>query len=177
LVERNSFDEMVKRFGVGASRRQLLGGLIGSAAAALAGVALGGDEAIAAKKGPKSKKTKSDNGKQKGVGKGNGIGQGNGGGNTGGNGHGNGGSGPSKLSFCHKNEVTSEYEFITVAKTAEKSHLNHGDVPCGDPSSIPACKVGTCDETGACGTANAEDSIACGIAGTCQGGECVEPTP
>jgi len=176
LVERNSFDELVKRFGAGASRRQLLGGLIGSAAA-LAGVALGGGEAIAAKKGGKGKSKGKGKGVDKPVGPGNGIGQGNGGGNTGGNGHGNGGSGPSKLSFCHKNEVTSEYEFITVAKTAEKSHLNHGDVPCGDPSSIPACKVGTCDETGACGTANAEDNIACGIAGTCQGGECVEPTP
>jgi hypothetical protein len=65
-VERNRFEETVRHFGVGASRRQLLGGLIGSTAAALAGVVVGGDAADAAKKGGKNKKTKSL--RQKGVG-------------------------------------------------------------------------------------------------------------
>jgi hypothetical protein len=109
-VERNRFDEAVRHLGVGASRRQLLGGLIGSAAAALAGVALGSDEAIAAKKGPKSKKTKSNKGNQKGVGKGKGIGQGNGGGHAGGNGNGNGPAKPKTRGFNAEalGTVTSE---------------------------------------------------------------------
>jgi hypothetical protein len=98
-VERNRFEETVRHFGVGASRRQLLGGLIGSAAAALAGVALGGDAAVAARKGGKSKTTKTKKGKQKGVGKGKGIGQGNGGGHAGGNGNGNGPTKPKTRGF------------------------------------------------------------------------------
>jgi hypothetical protein len=98
-VERNRFEETVRHFGVGASRRQLLGGLIGSTAAALAGVVVGGDAADAAKKGGKSKKTKTSNGKQKGVGKGKGIGQGNGGGHAGGNGNGNGPTKPKTRGF------------------------------------------------------------------------------
>src|SRR5215208_899710 len=89
---------MVKRFGVAASRRQLLGGLIGSAAA-LAGVALGGGEAIAAKKGGKGKSKGKGKGVDKPVGPGNGIGQGNGGGNAGGNGNGNGPTKPNTRGF------------------------------------------------------------------------------
>jgi hypothetical protein len=166
-VERNAFDEMVKRFGVGASRRQLLGGLIGSAAAALAGVTLGSDTAFAAKKGGKGKSKGKGKGVEKPVGPGNGIGQGNGGGNAGGNGNGNGngGSGPSKVSFCHKNEETGEYEFITVAKPAANIHGNkHNDLECAN---VPPCMVGTCNVSEGGDVTCGSESIECGEGLTC----------
>src|SRR5215216_6301630 len=122
---------MVKRFGVGASRRQLLGGLIGSAAAALAGVTLGSDTAFAAKKGGKGKGKGKGKGVEKPVGPGNGIGQGNGGGNAGGNGN---GKGPATFSFC---STTGQFTSDVAAPDAKTYRKDPNYVACvKDP-----CKV------------------------------------
>ena len=99
-MERNSFDELVKRFGAGASRRQLLGGLIGSAAA-LAGVALGGGEAIAAKKGGK--------GKSKGKGK---------------------KHGHKKVAVCHKGEILFVPQPAVNGHLKHGDFLVDDDHPC-----------------------------------------------
>lgn len=185
-MQENTFDRVSRRLGATTSRRQMLGGLFGSTAVALVGVALTGDAVVAAKKGGKGKSKGRGKGVTKGVGKGSGIGQGNSGGNAGGNGNGkgNGGTGPSKVSFCHANE-DGTYELVTVAAPAAHTRAKHGDVQCAQVVVVPECNVGTCSVdtvsgTATCGYAPATSAepITCGTAGTCDqtAGTCLEPT-
>jgi hypothetical protein len=179
-VERNTFDEMVKRFGVGASRRQLLGGLIGSAAAALAGVALDGSN-VEAKKGKGKGKGKGVN---KPVGPGTGIGQGNGGSNAGGgNAGGNGkGKGPAKFSFC---STTGDFQPDVAAPNAKNYRKDPSYIECvKDPCKVyNGCDVSgdgtvTCTFAPAYDPATSTETISCGVDGTCdETGACIEPTP
>lgn len=95
------FDTMIKGLTKTTSRRQVFGGLLGGAAATLAGVGV-----LEAKKG--------GNGKAKGPK--NGEGPKNGKGKKG------------KTTFCHR--TGNGYHAITVSQSARKAHLGHGDVEC-----------------------------------------------
>jgi hypothetical protein len=149
------FDQMMRNMTEEASRRRLLGGLLGGAAM-LTGAALARTDDADAKKG----------GNGKGKGKGNGKGK---------------GKGKPKVQFCHATDEGG-YVFISVGAPAAKAHRNHKgkvDVECvADP-----CKTydKTCGVDGTCGFTPAAVDTACvaegGVPGLCdEAGTCV-PNP
>ncbi len=146
------FDEITRNLTAGASRRQLVGGLLGGAAAMLTGAAV-----LEAKKGGNGK------GKAKGRGKGKGN-----------------GNGTTKVQFCHRNKKGQGFNLITVGSSAAKAHANkHGDEQCSPPLCQKA--IG-CSATGACEYGPVTAGTACvenAIAGTCNAeGVCIpNPTP
>jgi hypothetical protein len=179
-MDGKSFDRIVMRLGTDASRRQLLGGLIGAAAAVLAGATV-----LEAK--PRGK------GKGKGRKKGQGNGNGNGNGGNG-NGNGNGqGLGTEKVQICHRNNGRRRFNLITVGAPAAAAHERHGDTVC-DEEELADCEVFTgCDDDGECVAGPAPEGTPCvtvdgngeEVSGTCdEDGACVaddgddeEPVP
>ena len=143
-----TFDRIMKRLRTDGSRREMLGGMLGAAAAVVTGAAL------------------SHNAAEAKPGKGRGRGRGNGG-------HGKGkGKGNTKVTLCHK-IGEGNFQIITVGAPASKGHLKHGDVPC----SLLACQVGTaCDSAGTCTVGDAPNGTSCvtdtGASGHCTGGIC-----
>ena len=146
-MDGTTFDRIVKRLRTDSSRREMLAGILGTAAV-VAGAALGHSTAEA------------NPGKGKGRGRGNG-------------GHGNGkGKGNTKVTLCHKTGQGS-FQLITVGSSASKGHLKHGDVLC----SLAACQVGTaCDSAGTCTVGTAPDGTSCvtdtNASGHCTAGTC-----
>ena len=156
------FDNLSQRVGTSASRRQMLGGLLGTAVGVLAGIGVAGRSGVEAKKGGNGKAKSKARGRANGQGKAT-----------------DKGKGVTKVSFCHKDEESGTYAFITVGEPARQAHEKHGDVEC---VAVP-CKVanGVCDvsEEGdvTCGyyVATSEEPIACGERGVCdENGNCVE---
>jgi hypothetical protein len=161
-MEGNTFDRITKRLGTDASRRQMLGGLIGTTAAVLAGAV------VAEAKPHKNKnkgKAKDRNRARKQAANDNGN-----------NGR---GAGTEKVQICHRNNGKKGPNLITVGAPAVPAHERHGDTVCEQVAcqTIAGCAV---DDDGAitC-TYEAvadEDQVACSVdgdAGTCVGGECV----
>jgi len=147
-MDGKTFDRMMKRLCTDGSRREMLAGILGGAAAVVTGAALGHSTAEAKP------------GKGKGRGRGNdGSGTGKGKGNT-------------KVTLCHKNG-DGTFSPITVGAPASNSHLKHGDVPCP----LAVCQVATsCDAAGTCTPGTAQDGTSCvtntGASGHCTGGTC-----
>jgi hypothetical protein len=147
-MDGETFDRMMKRLRTDGSRREMLGGILGAAAAIVTGAALGHSTAEAK------------------PGKGNGRGRGNGG-----NGKGKG-KGNTKVTLCHKSG-NGTFSPITVGAPASKGHLKHGDVLC----ELATCQVATaCDAVGACTVGNAPNGTSCvtdtGASGHCTDGTC-----
>jgi len=151
-LDGTEFDTISKRLVGAATRRRMMGGLLGSAAI-LTGAALATTDADA-KKGGK--------GKGKGRGKNKGKAK-----------------GKTKVSFCHKSG--NDFEFIIIGAPAAKAHRNkHGDVECvADPCNT---LTKTCNEDGTCGVEPvvSEEPIPCevdGVEGTCVEGVCETESP
>jgi hypothetical protein len=165
-MDETRFDQISRQVGTDASRRRLLGGLIGTAAALL-----GGATALEAKRNSKGK----GNGKGRGRGKGNGRGRGRGNNGRNGNGNGNGhGHGTEKLQICHRDEDEDTFQLITVGAPARGAHEGHGDVVCD----LEPCVVATgCNDDGTCITEQAPEGTKCEVGdddGTCDAaGVCV----
>ena len=153
-MEGNTFDTIARILAAGSTRRRMLGGLIGTTAAVLAGAT-----ALEAK--PK--------GQAKGKNKNNG------------NGNGNGrGSGTEKVQICHRNHGKKGFKLITVGAPAAPAHERHGDTVCESQAcnTVTGCEIA--EDTGdlTCVLTPVEDnSASCelegGGTGTCVGGECV----
>jgi hypothetical protein len=146
------FDEITQRLASAATRRRIVGGILGGTAL-LTGAALAHFTDADAKKGK---------GKGKGHGKGNGGNRGKGKGRT-------------KVFICHKTKGGG-FNLIRVGAPAVKGHSKHSDTVCvagvcetGDPTG--------CDQdTGACVFDQAADGTECTVddqTGTCTGGVCV----
>lgn len=152
-MEGMTFDRITKRLGGDASRRRVLGGLIGGAAAVLTG-----GLALEAKA--------KNNGKGKANGRRKNGGSGQGGGQAG---------GAEKVQICHRNNGRKGYNLITVGAPAAAAHERHGDEVCAQQ----ACAAVTgCDEDGACVYEDAAAGTECvtgdNLPGTCDnGGNCV----
>jgi hypothetical protein len=132
-MDGDRFDRLTRGLLTGASRRSLLAGLFGGAAAAVAGA-----ELLEAKRGGKGRgKARGKGGGRGNGGNGNGNG-GNGNGNgNGGNGNGNGGSNEDNVTICHCPPGNPDNcHTIRVGRNAVRAHLrNHpGDSegPCDD---------------------------------------------
>jgi hypothetical protein len=147
-MDGDTFDRIMKRLRTDSSRREMLGGILGTAAAVVTGAALGHSTAEAKP------------GKGKGRGRGNG-------------GHGNGkGKGNTKVTLCHANG-NGTFSPITVGSPATKGHLKHGDVLCP----LELCHIATaCDSAGTCTVGDAPDGTSCvtdaGASGHCSAGTC-----
>ena len=141
------------RFDQVVARRQAVGGLIGVAAAMLAGDIAG------------ARKRKNGKGKGKGKRKASakGAATGNGQANGNGNGHGNGlALGRTKLLVCHWDSEAESFQLITIAEPAWKAHEKHGDVTCEDDpcaGAVEPCTV-VCDAAGVCIAAGSEEGPA-----------------
>jgi hypothetical protein len=149
-MEGNTFDTIIRTLAAGSTRRRVLGGLIGTTAAVLAGAAV-----LEAK--PK--------GKAKGKSKKNGNG---------------GGGSTVKVQICHRNHGRKGFKLITVGSPAAAAHERHGDAVCNPTvcQTVTGCEI--TEDTGelACVFGAVEDNtVACetaaGEAGNCVGGECV----
>ena len=109
-MDETRFEGLLRVQATDASRRRVLGGLIGTAAGVLGGTGL-----VAAVKGGNGKSNKGGNGKS----------------NKGGNGKGQK-KGKTKVTLCHKSG-TPEQQTIVVGEPASRAHLAHGDVPGACP--------------------------------------------
>jgi hypothetical protein len=163
-MDETRFDEISKHVGTDASRRRLLGGLIGAVAALL-----GGATALEAKRNGKGR----GKGKGNGRGRGKGHGRGRGRGNNGHNGNGRG-QGTEKIQVCHRDEDEGAFNLITVGAPARGAHEGHDDVVC----ELEPCVVATgCNDDGTCITEQAPEGTECEIDdqdGTCDAaGACV----
>jgi hypothetical protein len=149
-MDETRFDALAQELASGASRRRMLGGLVGGAAALLTGASL-----LEAKKG----------GKGKGKGNGNGKGKGNGNGN---------GKGRTKVQICHLTDEGT-YTLIRVGSPAVKGHSKHGDTVCAAGPCQAESATG-CSETGDCTFASANEGGECltetGETGACVAGAC-----
>ena len=144
------FDEIAQRLATAATRRRIVGSVLGGAAL-LTGAALARFDDADAKKGK---------GKAKGKGKGKGKGR-------------------TKVFICHKGD-DGTYKLIRVGAPAVKGHSKHGDTVCeagvcqtGNPTGCAedgACTFANAEDNTACTT----DEIA---AGHCEAGVCVEGAP
>jgi hypothetical protein len=152
-MEGNTFDTITRTLAAGLTRRRMLGGLIGTTAAVLAGAAT-----LEAKPMGKAKGKNKTNG-------------------NGGNGR---GAGTEKVQICHRNNGRKGFKLITVGSPAAAAHERHGDTVC-EPTvcqTVTGCEIA--EDTGdlACVFGAVEDNtVACetdaGDVGTCVGGECV----
>lgn len=153
------FDEITQGLTEGATRRRILGSVLGSAAL-LTGVVLAGIDDVDAKKGK---------GKAKGKGKGSNNGNGNGNGKA---------HGKNKVAICHKTDDHG-FQFKRVPTPALKGHRKHGDIVCGEAGVCQTGDATGCDETtGACTFALVPEGTECtdelGAIGTCDAaGNCV----
>ncbi len=132
FMDGTRFDTIAQRLATGASRRQLVGGLLGGAAAALTGAAI-----LEAAPG--------GNGKGKGKGK-----------NNGNKGKGKG-KGKTKVYLCHKPNANGEGTVLQVSGSAKggqnkkgklRGHERHGDVECPVVVGVTYVNGGTCTVTG-----------------------------
>jgi hypothetical protein len=175
-VDEKTFDRITQRLSSDASRRWLLGGLLGGASALAGAVLLGGDDSAEAKRG--------GNGKGRGKGKGNGKKNGHNKGKRRKNKDkgGDNGQGQTKVVICHKGQT------LEVAEPAVQAHLNHGDTVGACTTSPPSCSPsqtncnGVCvdltsDEAncGACGRACAAGDV-CNNGLACQPATCLPVT-
>src|SRR6478735_7415212 len=104
-MDGNTFDRMIKRLQTDGTRRQVLAGVLASAAAVVSGAALSSGSAEAK------------------PGKGRDRGRGNGG-------HGKGkGKGNTKVTLCHPNG-NGGFELITIGEPGSHGHGHQDDVPC-----------------------------------------------
>lgn len=97
-----TFDRLSKRLSSESSRRRVLGGLIGGAAAVLAGATT-----LEAKR--------KSNARANGNGNGNNQGQ---------------GAGTEKVQICHRTNGRRGFTLITVGAPASNAHTRHGDTVC-----------------------------------------------
>jgi len=148
-MKANRFDTITQGLTAGASRRQLVGGLLGGVVALLTGASV-----LEAKKG--------GNGKGRGKGKG--------------KNKGNNGKGQPKVQFCHRTGTEGEYNLISVGAPASKAHIGHGDTLC-QPGVCQTGLATGCAVDGSCTYALATEGTVCelaGVAGTCDAvGVCV----
>lgn len=147
------FDRIAKRLGSDASRRTLLGGLLGMAA-------------LAGATGSEAKKNNS-RGRRR-----------NNGNNGNGNGNNGGGAGTEKVQICHRTNGRRGFRLITVGAPAVPAHERHGDTVCDEPEDDCVVVTG-CDDDGACTTGPAPEGTPCDAffpaAGVCNAeGECEE---
>jgi hypothetical protein len=156
-VDSKRFDAFVQEVSAAATRRRMLGGILGGAAL-LTGAVAGGGDGLAKRGKSKGKKKKRGKGKNSGNGNGNGNGK---------------GKGRTKVFICHKGKV------LHVASPSLKGHLGHGDFECGE---APECQTGSptgCDqETETCTFEPVDEGTPCttddGAEGTCDAaGVCV----
>jgi hypothetical protein len=133
-MEGNTFDRIIRNLATGSTRRRVLGGVIGSTAAVLAGAAV-----LEAK--PKGKGKRNGKGKKKG---------------QNGNNGGGGGAGTEKVFICHRNNGRKGYTLIEVGAPAVPAHERHGDTVCETRECfVPVgCEDGECtyavDEGASC---------------------------
>lgn len=153
-MEGNTFDRFVGRLGNDAPRRRVLGGLIGTAALALAGGT--GRDANAK---PSSRSRRRQSGKS-------------GGGATG------------KVTICHFTAGRQDAERLGVGGRALRQHLAHGDVRFDDCCVNADCEAGACFAaqcvSGTCSVTQLPQGTPCqldwplgGLGGCTPGGNCV----
>ena len=154
-MENWTFDQIVGRLGADASRRRILGGLIGTVTAALAGRTT---RAAGSHHASRKRRRRTDTGGR--------------------------GAGTDKVVICHFTSNPRSVERIRVGGRALRAHLAHGDVRFVDCCVNDDCEVGACFSAqcvnGTCGQTQLPAGTPCdlegpagGAGGCTPGGQCV----
>ena len=143
-MESNTFDQLISRLYTGASRRRMLGGVMGAVTAALAGGAV--PEASAKSSSKRRRKS---------------------------TGHPGGGAATDLVAVCHVTNSGEGVKPIRVRRRALRAHLAHGDFRYRDccvngDCDVPECFAAQCVH-GACIQTQLPAGTSCSLAGPAGG--------